>query len=391
ITGGLGELSLELAEALAAAVRARLVLTTTGAWPARADWDRPELDARSRARIARVKKLEALGAEVVVAQADSANAAAMAGVIADARARFGRIDGVIHAAGLTSRDAFVPFAGLTAADLERHLAPKARGLIVLADLLEHEPPDFVLALSSVASLLGGIGFAGYAAANRFVEAFVEAQRRRGLPWLAIGWSEWASAAGRRVTGAASDVVLSVAAGLDSFTRALASLRADGELPWPRLLVSPIDIASRLAPLGAAAAPDAPAAARAQPARKPRPVLREVHVAPRDQVERDIAELWESFLGVDGVGMNDNFFELGGDSVLGVELIAQLMKRLGVQLAAVDLFESPTIGTLADIVRSGRDADRHQLAKSGDRGNRRREQQDKARRQRDARNGEPGHE
>ena len=85
ITGGCGGLGLLFAEHLARHYGAKLVLTGRGA-----------LDEERQAHI---KVLEGLGAEVLYAQADVSELEAMRGVVAEANARFGTIDGVIHAAG----------------------------------------------------------------------------------------------------------------------------------------------------------------------------------------------------------------------------------------------------------------------------------------------------
>ena len=45
----------------------------------------------------------------------------------------------------------------------------------------------------------------------------------------------------------------------------------------------------------------------------RPELSSAYIAPRSAIERDIAEVSQTALGIEGVGVNDNFFDLGGHS------------------------------------------------------------------------------
>ena len=52
------------------------------------------------------------------------------------------------------------------------------------------------------------------------------------------------------------------------------------------------------------------------------------------------------LGADQVGVNDNFFDLGGNSLLGLQLVSELSRELGLAIAPVTLFEFPTIKSLA---------------------------------------------
>jgi len=74
-------------------------------------------------------------------------------------------------------------------------------------------------------------------------------------------------------------------------------------------------------------------------------------APRDDVERTLADLWASLLGVQGVGIRDNFFDLGGHSLVAVRLFARIKKLYGVDLSISVLFEAPTIEGCAAILRS----------------------------------------
>jgi hypothetical protein len=76
------------------------------------------------------------------------------------------------------------------------------------------------------------------------------------------------------------------------------------------------------------------------------------VAPRNQAERQLVELWEEVLSVQGIGVRDNFFELGGHSLLATQLISRIRQRLGAEVSLQSLFESPTIEGLARSVPVG---------------------------------------
>jgi aspartate racemase len=75
-----------------------------------------------------------------------------------------------------------------------------------------------------------------------------------------------------------------------------------------------------------------------------------HVAPRDDVESQIANLWARVLQLKAVGVTDNFFELGGDSLLAARLFAQIHNRFGKSLPLSTLFVAPTIEQLAKTLR-----------------------------------------
>ncbi|AEI66239.1 type I polyketide synthase [Corallococcus macrosporus] len=134
-----------------------------------------------------------------------------------------------------------------------------------------------------------------------------------------------------------------AEGQEAFLRALAL--AD----TPALFVSSMDLhalAARSRPKQEAAKP-ASAPATAQAAAGSGVAAAD---APRDDVERKLAELWQQLLGAPKVGLKDNFFELGGHSLIAVRLFARIKKTLGADLTLATLFEAPTLEQCAALVR-----------------------------------------
>jgi amino acid adenylation domain-containing protein len=79
----------------------------------------------------------------------------------------------------------------------------------------------------------------------------------------------------------------------------------------------------------------------------------VETGPADEVEAELAAVWEDVLGVDGVGPADNFFALGGNSLLALRLFAQTNRRLGCDLPVSTLFTGATVRDMARAVREQR--------------------------------------
>ncbi|EST33059.1 hypothetical protein N566_19670 [Streptomycetaceae bacterium MP113-05] len=69
------------------------------------------------------------------------------------------------------------------------------------------------------------------------------------------------------------------------------------------------------------------------------------VAPRDEVERRLAQVWADVLGLERVGVEDDYLELGGDSIQSIQVVA-LARRAGIRISPRQLFEHPTIARLA---------------------------------------------
>ncbi|HSS49866.1 MAG TPA: amino acid adenylation domain-containing protein, partial [Thermoanaerobaculia bacterium] len=70
-----------------------------------------------------------------------------------------------------------------------------------------------------------------------------------------------------------------------------------------------------------------------------------YVAPRNQAEKILAEIWSSLLGGVEVGVYDNFFQLGGDSIVGIRIVARA-NQAGFQLAPRQIFQFQTVAELA---------------------------------------------
>jgi thioesterase domain-containing protein len=91
--------------------------------------------------------------------------------------------------------------------------------------------------------------------------------------------------------------------------------------------------------------------RALPVPEPtRPALDTTCVAPRDALERQLVQIWESLLAVQPIGVHDNFFDLGGHSLLAVRVCAQMEKLCSISLPLALLFQAPTIAQLAPLLR-----------------------------------------
>jgi aspartate racemase len=71
--------------------------------------------------------------------------------------------------------------------------------------------------------------------------------------------------------------------------------------------------------------------------------------PQTATEKELAALWQTLLGRDGIGLEDNFFDLGGHSLLAVRLFADIERTFGRKLPLSTLFQAPTLGELARLL------------------------------------------
>ncbi|WP_420630860.1 MupA/Atu3671 family FMN-dependent luciferase-like monooxygenase [Candidatus Leptofilum sp.] len=110
-----------------------------------------------------------------------------------------------------------------------------------------------------------------------------------------------------------------------------------------------------------------------------------YVAPTNDLEQKIAEIWQQLLNVPQVGLNDNFFDLGGHSLLTVQAHRQLKEVVDKEISITDMFRFPTIRSLADYLNedNGSNGTQKAVEQSVDRAASRREKmmQRRQRRQR----------
>jgi amino acid adenylation domain-containing protein len=85
------------------------------------------------------------------------------------------------------------------------------------------------------------------------------------------------------------------------------------------------------------------------------------IAPHDEVETRLVEIWESLLNVRPIGVRDNFFELGGHSLLAVNLLAHMQKEFGCRLSLGALFQMPTVEQVASFIRHQDERETHEAA------------------------------
>jgi amino acid adenylation domain-containing protein len=73
----------------------------------------------------------------------------------------------------------------------------------------------------------------------------------------------------------------------------------------------------------------------------------IYVAPRNQNERIVAEIWAEVLNAKQIGASDNFFEIGGHSLLASRAIARLRTAFDLEIPLRAIFEAPTVAELTE--------------------------------------------
>ncbi|HEU5271972.1 MAG TPA: SDR family NAD(P)-dependent oxidoreductase, partial [Jatrophihabitans sp.] len=348
ITGGTRGLGLALARRLVGLGVRRLALVSRSA----TSHDAGVAASSVRASVA---ELRAEGAEILLLDADTSQPDQLRAAVAACRDRFGALHGVVHAAGIQASGML---QRQSAEQGHAVLGPKLLAMPALAELVSPATPaelrpELLVLYSSAITSFGGIGEGDYCAANTVLDSYgaALAASAPSTRVLTVAWGPWqhdewqvTTAGGLadrakqyrqrygftddggcafldRMLGAATGSVLAVRQSM-----------ADARAEW--LAVLDLDALT-----GSTAAPPTGE-------RFPRPQLRTEFVAPRTELERVIAEVWQAYLGIDRVGVHDPFFELGGNSLVGMSMVHAVESRLDTHIAPAVLFEHPTIAEFA---------------------------------------------
>ena len=283
-----------------------------------------------------IERLESRGTQVSIEALDINNAAAVSALIA----KLENLSGVIHAAGIPGGKII---ARHEPGSCDPVLAPKVEGTRNLLAALEGRDLKFCVLCSSLAAMTGGVGQTDYTAANAYLEVTARSHDGDRRRIISLNWDAWRNLGMTQSEGTSElrdQIAIKREEGKEAFKLAL-------RFDQPQIIISTIDLASRLKPT---VTKDAAYADKDQSARQchPRPALNVDFVTPNTPTEAYFAEVFADILAIDRVGTRDNFFELGGDSLSALELTAKLKSDKGWSLSITQLYQSPTIAALSKI-------------------------------------------
>ncbi|NJO80634.1 MAG: SDR family NAD(P)-dependent oxidoreductase [Cyanobacteria bacterium RM1_2_2] len=359
IAGDLVEgLGLIFAQCLAE-VQATLILVGRAGLPEKHQWENWMATHGTQDSVSRyiltLQNLEAQGTKLYCFSADLTDECKLQSIVEQVCQQFGTIHGAIHADVMGDQASCLIHA-LNQAEIDRQFRAKVTGLRIFESVLRGKVSGFYLLQSSLSTLVGGVGFAAYAAANAFMDAFtIQQNQLSSVPWISINWDacRFDQPTSTDPTGS---TLIDLAITPAEVKRVFRHVLAHPELA--QVAVSPTDLFDRIqTSFQTVQSPvDLSVRSSVQTGGKQhsRPQLSTDYVAPRSDVEQTVAEAMQTLLGIEAIGIHDNFFELGGDSLLAIQAISRLRETFQVELPMREfLFESPTVAGIAKMISENR--------------------------------------
>jgi len=353
ITGGIEDIGLVVAEHLAKTLQAKLLILEAEDFPNREEWEEwlkthDEQDNISR-KIQKAQELEKLGAEVLIKSIDVVNLAQMQSAIIQTQEQFGQLNGVFHTAKISVENLFTPIAEIDPTQCKQQLQQKRQGLLVLEEVLQPQKLDFCLLMSSLTSVLGGLGSVGYSAASLFMDTFAyQHNQKNPVPWMSVNWDAWQFVTDNQQIFASTSLAefaIQPQEGINVLERILLWSQ------YHQIVISTGNLQSRINQwIKLESLQEKKYVQQVNlSSRHSRPNLKNAYIAPSSDVECRLADIFQELLGIELIGIHDNFFALGGDSLTGTVLISQVRKHFQIELPVRSLFEAPTVDELALVI------------------------------------------
>ncbi|WP_042224156.1 beta-ketoacyl synthase N-terminal-like domain-containing protein [Oceanobacillus manasiensis] len=344
LSGGTGDLGIELAGHLAKLGVRRLVLLGQRPIPQRELWESIVDQSNETHERQRVKqwlelknKLDSL--EVLSVAID--NYEQVSKFLSDIRSAYGRIKGVFHLAGKAG-DGFI-YKKQTETFYDVY-SPKVNGAIHLHLATLQDNPDIFITFSSIASLEPRPGQGDYTSANMFLDAFIVYRQRMGLPALSLQWPAWRETGMARRMGAVVEN--------QNFTPLDTR---EALVIMEHILSQPESLPAVLMPGQIQRTDNIRKETRVE--HKPKQHTGEIRnvyltgILDPDEVDMNVANIWARTLLMDTLDADDEFDALGGNSILTIQLHDEYEISYPGMMDIADLFTYTTVLEQANYIKS----------------------------------------
>ncbi|MDE9430276.1 SDR family NAD(P)-dependent oxidoreductase [Xenorhabdus bovienii] len=338
ITGGLGQFGLAAARYfIARHPQSTLILTSHTDITCYTGQRAPDNNIE-RIRLEVLETLRQQG-QVDVIQADASDARQFYELLDRIITQYGKVTGIIHAAGLIGEQTHLSFIESDRQHCEHMFSVKVKGTQAIIDTAFGKDIDFVMFVSSLSPLLGGLGLTAYAAANSFMDSCAtKLNRLSPTHWISVNWEGWVRQGG---TTAHYDEL-----GKEFQTLSL----SDEEIGWcferilanrglSNVIISTGSLTQRMQRWSTHSGIAEITGTRNS-------VFQTEQTEDKEAI---ILEMARQLLGTQLLEVDDDLFVCGADSLTAIQLIARIRDVFKVDLPMQTLFDKPTVASLASSI------------------------------------------
>lgn len=355
ITGGTNNIGFEFVKYISKRTSGKIIILEELPFPHESEWEQwleiHTSDDSVSQRIRELKILKQGGPDIRIVTADFTNKDKIMEFVSEVK-RFGSINGVIHAAEVAENEIFSLISETDKMKCEKHFKYKVKALYLLDNALKGSNPDFAIAVSSIATIMGGLGYAAYAASNAFMDAY--ASKNTGdsnIHWTSINLDAWKVTGRKDLVTDFSTSLSRLAMTSEELEKVIGMVLSLSEAE--QIIVSTAELSERIEKNNDKSnSLDEQEKASGLKTEKlhTRPNLQTPYAAPENDLEKTIADVWAKAFGFDKVGVFDNFFELGGDSLVAIHVVNQIKKLLKRDIPAVSLYQTLNIRGMAQLLQ-----------------------------------------
>lgn len=362
ITGGSGKIGLEIAGYFASKNKVNIALISRSGMPDRSEWNEiisRGVDSKECLKIEAILDIEKTGSKVECFKADVAEIIEMEEVIQQLRNKFGKINGIIHAAGLAGNGFIIRKSEEIFKEV---MSPKVQGTWVLDYVTRNDDLDFFVMFSSGVAIIGEAGQGDYTSANSYMDLYSFYRNKLGKRTVSINWPIWEGARMGKGNSINIDGIfkaMPTIETIEAFDKILNTNVARiivGEINYKSEYIGmiinklPFKISKDIRQKVENSSKNSELLIRYKETNQDEEVkLKGRENESYSEIETILAKTYRQVLGIREVNIYDNFFEIGGDSIILNRMYVELEKKFPGKLVITDFFSYTSISKLAQYI------------------------------------------
>ena len=337
IVGGLGTVGTELAKYLCeqnakVAIIGKTDLNAT----------KPNIEVKSK--LVNLEKLKEINPNVLYISADISCQDDLKVAIDTIENRFETIHGVFHlAAAPVNVDSNYLIPNLKIEDALKHFEPKVNGIQNIKSILKEDSLDFTILFSSLSTVLGGVGYFGYAAANSYLDSIAKIyDNPKSTRWISLNWDAFFDADDTTNNDTDKSISKKEASKVFKILPRISNT--------PQIVISVTDLDRRLSKWVKKDKEDV-VENKESLVLTPlldSPIISDNIEKPKNEEENRLLVIWKDLFGYKEIGVTDDFFELGGDSLKALQLINAIRVEFQKEITLENFFKAPNIRSVAQL-------------------------------------------